>query len=71
MVPAAHLHPKSPKVPPPRGFMALEASNMSYLSIIYNQPIKSTIHLFGEVEANALYLKKKFIKDKTKNTKER
>ena len=30
-----------------------------------NQPIKSTIHLFGEVEANALYLKK--IKDKTKN----
>ena len=39
--------------------MALEASNMSYLSIIYNQPIKSTIHLFGEVEANALYLKKK------------
>ena len=29
--------------------------------------MKSTIHLFGEVEANALYLKK--IKDKTKNKK--
>ena len=54
------------------GSQGLEASNMSYLqpfkcdlySLLY-QPIKSTIHLFGEVEANALYLKK--IKDKTKN----
>ena len=38
-----------------------------------NQPIKSTIHLFGEVEANALYLKKNKIKtkNKLKNTRDR
>ena len=38
-----------------------------------NQPIKSTIHLFGEVEANALYLKKNKIKtkNKLKNTSDR
>ena len=36
--------------------------------MIYNELIKSTIHLFGEVEANALYLKK--IKGKTKYTRD-
>ena len=35
--------------------------------MIYNQLIKSTIDLFGEVEANALYLKKIKLKTKQKS----
>ena len=41
-----------------------------HLRMIYNQLIKSTIHLFGEVEANALYLKKNKRQNKKQKTLE-